>query len=222
MTIWTPKEPVGIKSQWAPVTEDAQWKESNILVYSTQIKQERLIHLENVYRYMHHYLTEEGWKHEHGDKWIEDFYGEYRDKEGHKEIRFWWRMQKNPAGISAPKPHSYFRQKCYIDVLTTNMKRVEIMYKGKKIKPYIGEFILWFNTVLELDVNGWFTGPNKHGVLSILDEFWPRMIYKERIREQEVELRRFSERFMEDLKFYMGLNRAAETRKPMESNKQWF
>ena len=48
------------------------------------------------------------------------------------------------------------------------------------------------------------------------------MIYKQRVREQEIELRRFSERFIEDVKFYIGLNRAVETRKPMEPEKQWF
>lgn len=225
MTIWTPKTPGGIRSHWAPETSGA-WKESNILVYSTQIKQERLIHLENVYRYMHHYLQEEGWRSPSGDFWFEDFYGEYRDQEGHKEIRYWWRVNKSPGGIFGK--HQYFKQSLYIDVLTTNMKRVEIMYKGKKIKPYVGEFIVWINAVLEMDINGWFSGgkappyDKPHGVLGILEDFFPRMIYKQRVREQEVELRRIAERLVEDLKFYIGLNRSAEVRKPMDAEKQWF
>ncbi len=227
MTIWTPKLPggAGVRSQWAPEMTGV-WKESNILVYSTQIKQERLIHLENVYRYMHHYLYEEGWKSVDGmekehesfaDNKFENFYGEYRDQEGHKEIRFWWRLFKSPGGIYGT--HPYFRQRIYIDVLTTNMKRVEIMYKGKKIKPYSGEFILWFNSVLEMDFQNWF---KKDPVLSVLEDFFPRMIYKQRVREQEIELRRISERFIEDLKFYIGLNRNAEVRKPMEPEKEWL
>ena len=126
-------------------------------------------------------------------------------------------MQKSPGGIGGS--HQYFRQRVYIDCMTTNMKRVEIMYKGKKIKPYMGEFIMWFNSVLELDIHNWF---ENHWLLSILKDFFPRMIYKNRIREQEIELRRFSERFVEDIKHYIGLNRVAETRKPMESEKQWF
>jgi hypothetical protein len=222
MTIWTPKEPVGVKSHWAPDTAGV-WKESNILVYSTQLKQEKILHIENIYRYMHHYLYEEGWKAIESvgsvddDKRYENFYGEYRDAEGHKEIRWWWRMQKSPGGIFGD--HQYFRHRVFIDVLTTNMKRVEMIYKGKRIKPYIGEFILWFNSVLEMDYHDWFkTDP----ILSILEDFFPRMIYKQRVREQEVELRRFSERFIEDLKFYIGLNRGAEVRKPMEAEKQWF
>jgi len=216
MTQWTPKLPTGIRSQWAPPQDDSTWKESNILVYNTQIKQVRLIHLENVYRYMHHFLSEEGWTSLKGDKWFEDFYGESRDQEGHKEIRWWWRMQKSPGGMGGN--HQFFRYRVYIDVLTTNMKQVEIMYKGKKIKPYIGEFIMWFNSVLELDINNWFNG----GPLSVLEDFFLRMIYKQRVREHEIELRRFSERFMEDLKFFIDLNRNIEVRTPMEAEKQWF
>jgi hypothetical protein len=225
MTIWTPKDSVGglqgIKTQWHSydASDSATWKESNILVYSTQIKQERLIHIENVYRYMHHYLYEEGWKAMDGggDNRFENFFGEYRDQEGHKEIRWWWRMQKSPGGIFGT--HPYFRQGIFIDVLTTNMKRVEIMYKGKKIKPYIGEFILWFNSILELDYQSWFKNDK---ILNVLEDFFPRMIYKQRIREQEIELRRISERTVEDIKFFIGLNRGADTRKPMEPEKQWF
>ena len=225
MTIWTPKTPGGVRSHWAPETAGT-WKESNILVYSTQIKLGRLVHLENVYRYMHHYLSEEGWTSKSADgkdKWFEDFYGEYRDQEDHKEIRCWWRLQKACGGIFGQ--HAYFRHSLYIDILTTNMKRVEIMYNGKKIKPYFGEFLLWVNAVVEMDINGWFSGKpgvEAHKVLSILEDFFPRMIYKNRVREQEIELRRISEMFVEDVKFYIGLNRSSDVRKPMEPNKQWF
>ncbi|MCM2325745.1 MAG: hypothetical protein NDI94_04725 [Candidatus Woesearchaeota archaeon] len=220
MTIWTPKHPSGIRTQWAPPASDATWTESNLLVYNTQIKQVRLIHVENVYRYMYHWLVEEMWRSEAGDNWFEDFYGEFRDQHAHKEIRWWWRVKRSPGGIAGD--HPFFMQKWYIDVLTVNMKRVEMMYKGKKIKPYVGEFLMWFNAVLELDVNNWFGKGTTFKIGEFLEDFFLRMIYKDRVREQEVELRRESERFIEDLKFYIGLNRASELRKPIEDSKQWF
>ena len=217
MTIWTPKEKAGIRTHWHP-EENGTWEDSNILVYSTQIKQVRVVHLENVYRYMYHYLSEEGWKSPDGDKRYEVFYGETKDSHDHKEIRWWWRMQKSHGGMG--EPHPYFKQEAYIDVLSTGMKRIEIMHKGKKIKPYIGELIIWFNTVLVLDKNNWF---ETHWLLKMMQDFWPRMIYKDRVREQEVELRRFSERFVEDLKFFIGLNsRISGTRKHFEPETQWF
>ncbi len=220
MTIWTPKHKAGIRSQWAPPPKDATWEESNILVYSTQIKQVRIFHLENIYRYMYHWLTEEGWKSEHGDKMFEVFFGEYRDQHGHKEVRWWWRLKKSHGGIGGA--HPFFRFKWYIDVLTTNMKRTEIMYKGRKIKPYVGEFLMWFNAILEIDINNWFTKKSTFKLGKVLEDFFLRMIYKDRMREQEIELRRASERFIEDIKYYIGLHRASDVRKPMDEDRQWF
>ncbi len=220
MTIWTPKHKAGIRTQWAPPAGDATWTESNLLVYSTQIKQVRMIHLQNVYRYMYHWLKDEQWKSSKGDDWFEDYYAEWRDQHDHKEIRWWWRLERSPGGIAGA--HNFFRQKWYIDVLTTNMKRVEIMYKGKKIKPYVGEFLMWFNAVLELDINNWFGKGTTFKLGEFLEDFFLRMIYKERVRDQEVELRRESERFIEDVKFYIGLHRMDDTRKPIEDSKQWF
>jgi hypothetical protein len=222
MTVWTPKHAAGIQSQWAPPAANAKWDESDVLVYSTQIKQVRVVHIENVYRYMWHWLTEEGWKSPNPDlpKAIEDFYGEYRDQQDHKEIRWWWRTQKSHGGIAGA--HQFFRFKWHIDVMTTNMKRIEIVYKGKKIKPYMGEMIIWFNAILQLDINNWFTGTSDFKLGKVLEDFFLRMIYKDRMREQEIELRRVSERFVEDLKHYIGLNRASDVRKPLSEEKQWF
>lgn len=223
MAIWTPKHSAGVRTQWAPPPEDTSWTEGNLLVYSTQIKQVSIIHVENIYRYMHHWLVEEGWGSIHGKgdpKWIEDFYGEYRDQQGHKEIRWWWRLKNSHGGIAGE--HPFFRCRWDIDVLTTNMKRVEIMYKGKKIKPYVGEMIIWFNSILEVDIHGWFNDNSKFALGKVLQEYFLRMLYKDRFREQEIELRRNSERFVEDLKFYLDLNRVSEVRKRMSEEKQWF
>jgi len=225
MTTWTPKHPGGVQSQWAPPAADAKWDESNLLVYNTQIKQVRLLHLENIYRYMYHWLKEESWSsvHEGLPNAIEDFYGEARDQQGHKEIRFWWRVQKSPGGYAGGE-HPFFNFKWYIDVLCTNVKRVEMMYNGKKIKPHVGEFLMWFNSVLEIDKNKWFHKDSKFQLGKILEDFFLRMIYKDRMREQEVELRRASERFIEDLKYYLNLNRNTtfDKRKPLSENQQWF
>lgn len=223
MVVWTPKHPTGVQTHWKGPPQDATWSESNILAYSTEIRQERVINLETVYRYMHHWMREEGWVSVHsGGKpdWYEEFYGETRNQAGEKEIRWWWRAQKQHAGIAGG--HQYFQFKWFIDVLCSNMKQIEIMYKGKKIKPYMGEFIMWFNAVLELDINDWFTKGTSFALGDVLSDFFIRMIYKERVREQEVELRATSERFISDLKYYLGLNRADNIRQPLDQEKQWI
>ncbi len=224
MVVWTPKHPAGVRTQWKGPPQDTTFEEGNMLVYSTEIKQERVINLENVYRYMHHWLREEGWSSVHHSGkpgWVEEFYGESRNQEGEKEIRWWWRSQKYHTGI-AGGPHKYFRFKIFVDVLCTNMKQIEMMYKGKKIKPYMGEFILWVNAVLELDINNWFVKGSSFGLGDVLSDFFLRMIYKERVREQEIELRGAASRFVDDIKYYLGLNRASELRQPLDQEKQWF
>ena len=223
MVVWTPKHPMGIQTQWKGPPSGTTFEEGNMLVYSTEIKQERVINLENVYRYMHHWLKEEGWKSVHGNgqsTWVEDYYAESRNQHGEKEIRWWWRTEKQHAGIAGG--NQYFRYKWYIDVMCLHMKQIEIMYKGKKIKPYMGEFIMWFNAILELDIHNWFVKGSSFGLGDVLSDFFIRMIYKEKVREQEDELRGASERFISDLKYYMGLQRASDMRKPLDQEGQWF
>ena len=81
---------------------------------------------------------------------------------------------------------------------------------------------MWFNSILEIDINGWFNDNSKFALGKVLHEYFLRMIYKDRFREQEIELRRRAERFVEDLKFYLELNRVSEARKRMSEEKQWF
>jgi hypothetical protein len=223
MVTWTPKHPTGISTHWKGPPQDATFEESNLLVYSTEIKQERIINLETVYRYMHHWMKEEGWSSVHSGgnpSWYEEFYGVTKNQSGQKEIRWWWRAQKQHAGIA--DSHQYFRFKWFIDVLCTNMKQIEIMYKGKKIKPYMGEFNLWFNAVLELDINNWFVKGTSFALGEVLSDFFIRMIYKDKVRDQEIELSGTSERFISDLKYYLGLNRVDNVRQPLDQEKQWF
>ena len=81
---------------------------------------------------------------------------------------------------------------------------------------------MWFNAVLELDINNWFVKGSKFGLGDVLSDFFIRMIYKERVREQEIELRGISERFISDVKYYLGLNRDSNLRQPLDQEKQWF
>jgi len=178
MVVWTPKHPMGIQTQWKGPPSGTTFEEGNMLVYSTEIKQERVINLENVYRYMHHWLKEEGWKSVHGNgksTWVEDYYAESRNQHGEKEIRWWWRTEKQHAGIAGG--NQYFRYKWYIDVMCLHMKQIEIMYKGKKIKPYMGEFIMWFNAILELDIHNWFVKGSSFGLGDVLSDFFIRIIF---------------------------------------------
>ena len=95
MVIWIPK---GEFPHWQEKFK-AGWKGSNILAYKTEIRQYRVVNFESLYRYMYHYVTEEGWKAPDGSKEIEPFYGELRSQDGYKEMRTWWRAGKSWGGL---------------------------------------------------------------------------------------------------------------------------
>ena len=217
MVIWIPK---GHFPHWQEKFTGT-WKGSDILAYRTEIRQQRIVHFDNLYRYMYHYITEEGWKHPVSGKEIEPYYGETRNQAGGKEIRVWWRAKKSWAG-GPGGGHAYFAYKFYVDIFATRMKRIELSYKGKKVRPYQGDVTIWFATVLEIDANKWKDqsgfGAELYG---LLEEYWVRRIYKRNIKDQEVELRRFSARFVDDVKHFVNLTRGSEQRKPWFEEKQF-
>lgn len=214
MTLWIAK---GEFPHWdKKITQNNTW-EGNILVMQTFIRQTRVIHFQNLYRYMYRYLTDEGWKHPDGTKNIERFYGESRNQEGEKQIRIWWRLKHGCGGIAGT--HSYLGYKMYIDFLTEKMRRIEIVHKGKKIKPYIGDVHIWISAVLDIDINNWHTNDK---LMKILKEYWVRRIYKRNIRDHEIELRRFSVRFVDDVKYFINMHRPSELRTPLHHEEKEF
>jgi hypothetical protein len=216
MVVWIPK---GEFPHWIEKFQGG-WKNCNILAYRTELRQNRVIHFENLYRYMYHYITEEGWKAFDDSKEIEPFYGELRNQDGYKEMRIWWRAKKSWSGCVGG--HAFFNFKLYLDIFATKMKRIELVYKGKKIRPYEGDVTIWFATVLEIDPQKWSERKDFGGqIYGLLEEYWIRRIYKRNIKDQEVELRRFSARFIDDVKHFINLSRGSETRNSWFQEKQF-
>jgi hypothetical protein len=225
MTIWIPK------GEFPAVQEDyrtmhGSW-EGNILAYRTEIRQQRVIHLENLYRYMYYYLNEEGWFATDGTKDWEVYYMEHRDQhEEREEIKIWWRLIQGPgfgpgwtAAGGITSSHPFFRYSLNIDFLCYHVKRIEMMHEGRKIKPYIGDVTIYIAAVLELDYHEWM---KKGGLLKILKEYFIRRIYKRNIREHELELRRLATRYSDDFKHFIGLARYTEDRKLIQPAKGFY
>jgi hypothetical protein len=225
MTIWIPKgEFPSIQDDYRKFHGD--WK-GNILAYRTEIRQQRVIHLENLYRYMYHYLTEEGWiaaddPITSGSKEFEVYYMEHRKQdETRDEIKIWWRLKLGPGYGPGGMVgfHPFFNYLLSIDFLCYHVKRIEMMHQGRKIKPFLGDVTLWITSVLELDSQGWFEGS---GIMDILQEYFIRRIYKRNIREHEVELRRLTNRYVDDFKHFIGLLRFKEERKLIHPAKGFY
>ncbi|MBD3204037.1 hypothetical protein GF327_07085 [Candidatus Woesearchaeota archaeon] len=220
MTVWIPK------GEFPSMQEDysemhGNWQ-GNILAYRTEIRQKAVIHLENLYRYMYYYLTEEGWVAPDGSKDYETYYFDLRKQTGERaDVRIWWRMEMGPgfgpggmAGI-----HPFLKYKLNIDFLCHNVKRIEMVHQGRKVKPFIGDVTVWIVSILELDYCGWF---EKSGIMDIIKEYFVRRIYKRNIREHEVELRRITTRYAEDFKHFIGMLRPSEERKMIHPQKGFY
>jgi hypothetical protein len=224
MTIWIPKgEFPSIQKDYRELHGD--WK-GNILAYRTEVRQQGVVHLENLYRYMYYYLCDEGWvandTGDPADKDFEVYYVEHRDQtDKRKEIRIWWRLELGPgfgpggmAGV-----HPFLKYHLSVDFQCFHVKRIEMVHKGRQIKPYIGDVTFWITAILEIDYCGWFEGG---GLMDILQEYFVRRIYKRNIREHETELRRLANRYADDFKHFIGLLRYTEDRKLMHPAKGFY
>lgn len=216
MTVWVPK---GEFPHWEENLElQASWKNSNILSFKTHIRQENVIHFENLYRYMYHYITDEGWKClEDGSRHIEHFYGEKREQDGSRELRAWWRAKKDPGGIFPN--HAFLRYVLYVDFLCYNLQRIEIIHQGKKIKPYIGDVNIFITAIVDIDYQNW---KDKDKIFGLAYEYFIRRWYKRNLRDHEIECKRFASRFSSDIKYFIEMTRESEMRLPEHLEKQWF
>ncbi|MBU0757416.1 MAG: hypothetical protein KKF44_05080 [Nanoarchaeota archaeon] len=220
MTIWIPKgEFPSIQEDYTKLHGD--WK-GNILAYRTEIRQQGVMHLQNLYRHMWLYLTEENWVSNEADKDIEVYYMEHRDNAGEREeIKIWWRLWHylglGPGGWVGP--HPFLKYNLHIDFLCYKVRRIEMVHQGRKIKPFVGDVTIYLTAVLEIDYNDWF---DKGGIMEIVQEYFIRRIYKRNIREHEMELRRLANRYSDDFKHFIGMLRYKEDRQLMHPTKGFY
>src|SRR3989338_7600783 len=103
--------------------------EHNILVAKYEVENEETFHMKNLYKLIHDWLSEEGFKDIYGDdENPEIFYLEKMLGSGSKEHRIWWRV------IKSPQSSQYYRYFLKINFLTLNMKSIEVMHQGHKMR----------------------------------------------------------------------------------------
>jgi len=66
---------------------------------------------------------------------------------GVKEHRIWWRCLK------VPQKSGYYRYFLKIDFMTLNMKSIEVMHQGHKMKTDRGDCVIRIWAYLQLDYN---------------------------------------------------------------------
>jgi hypothetical protein len=186
----------------------------DILVAKVMVENEETFHMKNLYKLIHDWLDEEGFRDIYGERGTsgnpEVFYLERILGTGAKEHRIRWRCVKDPTNSD------YYRYFIKIDFTTINMKSIEIMHQGYKMKTDRGDCIIDIEAWLQLDYKGeWVT----HPILKKVDKLFRNRIYKEQIETHKVNLYKTVYRLQNTIKQYLKLKTLYEMPKPFHPEK---
>ena len=182
----------------------------DILVSKLQIENEETFHMKNLYKMIHDWLYEEGFKTIYDDPEDENpeiFYLERILGTGVKEHRIWWRCLKYP------QKSSYYRYYLRINFLTLNMKSIEVMHQGHKMKTDRGDCVIDIEAYLQLDYE------NKLNQHKFWDKVFRNRIYKAQIEAYKVDLYKTTYRLQNVIKQYLKLKTLYEMPKPFHPEK---
>jgi len=190
-------------------------KDFNILVAKMNIENEETYHLKNLYKLIHDWLDEEGFLDIYDSRdnpevlYLERILGT-----GSKEHRIWWRCLKYPSG--SKKANMYYRYYIKIDFMTINMKSIEVMHQGHKMKTDRGDIIIDINAFLQLDYNEQWRNSK---FMMRWDKMFRNRIYKAQVEAYKVDLYKISYRLQNIIKQYLKLKTIYEMPKPFHPEK---
>ena len=185
----------------------------DIRVAKFTVENEDTFHMKNLYKLIHDWLDEEGFRDMYGSRDNpEIFYLERLLGTGAKEHRIRWRCLKNP------RSSSYYRYFMKVDFTTINMKSIEVMHQGYKMKTDTGDCIIDIEAWIQLDYdNKW---PNTPFLKSkLIENLFRNRIYKEQIESAKVDLYKSAYRLQNIIKQYLKLRTLYEMPKPFHPEK---
>lgn len=179
----------------------------NILVAQLEIENEETFHMKNLYKMVYNWLLEENFSDVDGGEYPEIMYLERILGSGAKEHRIWWRC------IQVPKNSQYYRYYLKIDFMTLNMKSIEVMHQGHKMKTDRGDCIIRIWAYLQLDFNNrWRNSP----FMMRWDKLFRNRIYKAQIEAYKIDLYKTSYRLQNVIKQYLKLKTLYEMPRPFQ------
>ena len=170
-------------------------------VYATnwELEYEDVFHFKNLYKEVHDYLDDEGWKDPDGGTNWEFLYFERTKPDGKQEHHIWWRVQKII--------NDYVRFIIKLDWQTLNTSKKEVMQNGKKFKAYQCNVIFRCEAYVQLDwQNKWQSSP----IAKYFDEFYRKRIFKPFIEKYKLELYRDAYKLNDHIKQYLKLKTRAK------------
>lgn len=178
----------------------------DIPVAKIEVENEDTFHLKNLYKLIRDWISEEGFRDIYGeDVNPEIFYLEKMLGTGNKEHRIWWRVYKIRQGSQ------YFRYLLRINFMTLNMKSIEVMHQGHKMKTDRGDLIINIYAYLQLDFNHRW---RNNRFLMRFDKLFRNRIYKAQIEAYKVDFYKDVYRLQNVIKQYLKLKTLYEMPRP--------
>jgi len=159
------------------------------------IKYEDVFNLKELYKAIRDWLISNNYVTAKSSEKMENFYLEKITPTGTKEIWVWWRTSKSPHGSK------YFKYHINVDYHVLNMKDVEIMFQGQKIKANKGEVEVLVNCYLETEAEVEI----KKTFLWFLAELFRRKVYRKQIEEHKADLKDDMDKLQGHIKQFLEL-----------------
>jgi hypothetical protein len=188
----------------------------DILVAKLQIENEETFHLKNLYKLIRDWVDIEGFTDIYGERIAdgnpETFYFERIGGAGLKEHKIRWRCLKIPG--KSP----YYRYYLKIDYMTLNMKSIEVMHQGYKMKTDRGDIIIDIEAWLQLDFQDeWQKTPFLKS--KFIQRLFRNRIYKEQVESYRIDFYKLTYRLQNTIKQYLKLKTLYEMPKPFHPEK---
>jgi hypothetical protein len=186
------------------------------LIARISIENEDTFHLKNLYKLIRDWFDEEGFVDIYGSRGSEGnpetFYLERINASGGREHRIRWRMLKTPNNSG------YYRFFMKVDFITINIKAIEVMHQGYKMKTDRGAIIIMIEAWLQIDYNDeWKNHPIlKH---KFFENLFRNRIYKEQIESHKVDLYKLTYKLQNVIKQYLKLKTLYEMPRPFTPEK---
>ena len=168
-----------------------------ISIPNEEIRHKYICVIDALYETMHAWIVEHGWEALYGagqEGDIETMF--YLNEENHPLYNYnvWWRLKKDI--------NSQVRYIMNIDMIGIAIKKVEVVWKGKKYSAQNGEFTFHINGRVEIDYkNKW----EKSRLMKTFMGYITRRLMKNDYENYKEDLRKEIERFKAFMKTFFGL-----------------
>lgn len=175
-------------------------KPEEIEIEKLSIKYKDIFNLEELYKLIYFWLRDHDWIdpiYKEPDSLVfETSYLQKDSASGVKEHTIIWDAEK------IPHESAYFKFKLNIKFATLQIKELEVMHEGRKLKAHSGEITLEIKAIIILDYKGQW---EENAFLKHFHKLWKKRVYKSTISEHKDMLKAQAEDLHGAVKRYLNL-----------------